>query len=177
MLCLLLFASPTTALRPATTIDPCILYSDSPASVRSFVDEVWSPDRWRRGDPPAKTTSAWRLRQHCLPPGWQRALRKRWRELQAAFFDRRRAELLTRQLEPYVCGDRRYALPCAVTECESGYYFGHTSGAYGLLQSTWEYWGGLAFAGYPGAASPREQAIVATRVWEAVGPSGWECPL
>lgn len=61
--------------------------------------------------------------------------------------------------------------------CESGYYFGHTSGAYGLLQSTWVYWGGLRFAPFPGAGTPREQAIIATRVLEAVGFSAWECPL
>lgn len=84
-----MFSSTSTALRPSTTIDPCILYKDSPSSVKQFIGEVWSPDRWRRGDPPAKTIRAWRAKQRCLPPGWQRVLRKRWRELQRAFFAKR----------------------------------------------------------------------------------------
>lgn len=104
-------------------------------------------------------------------------MKRSWRKAKRAFYEHRKAMLETLRWEPYVCGDRRYALPCAVTECESGFYFGHHSGAYGLLDSTWVYWGGLKFAPYPGAASPREQAIIARTVWEAVGPEGWECPL
>lgn len=110
-------------------------------------------------------------------PGHRKAIDHRWAKDHRVFAHHRKAMLATIRWEPYVCGGRRYALPCAVTQCESGYYFGHHSGAYGLLDSTWDYWGGGRFAPYPGAATPREQAIVARTVWEAVGPSGWECPL
>lgn len=89
MLYLLLFASPTTALRPATTINPCILYAASPSHLKQFAEEVWVPNRWRRGDPPAKTIKAWRLKLHCLPPGWQKKLKQRWRELQGIYFHKR----------------------------------------------------------------------------------------
>jgi hypothetical protein len=104
-------------------------------------------------------------------------MQRDWRKRKAAFFRWRTHMLETLRWEPHVCGNRRYALPCAVTECESGYDFGHHSGAYGLLDSTWNWWGGQRFAPYPGAATPRQQAIIARTVWESVGPSGWECPL
>lgn len=183
MLYLLLFSSTSTALRPVTTtIDPCILYSDSPASVRSFIGQVWDESRWRRGDPPPTTIRAWRLHLHCLPPGSQRALRRRWRELQAEFFNRRRAELWRERVTPYwgctsIGGCGWWALPVAVIDCESGGYYGHHSGAYGFLDSTWIARGGLQYAPFPGAASERDQDLMAHQLWLDVGPSGWECPL
>ena len=173
MLYLLLFASPTTALRPSTTIDPCILYSDSPASVRSFVEEVWSPDRWRRGDPPAKTIRAWRHKQHCLPPGWQRALKKRWRELQAAFFDRRRAELRRRRVTPFCSNGTCYALPVPLVICESGGNYSFTYGAYSILDAAWRAWGGKT--AHAGEASKREQDLIAHYGYSRYGESPWEC--
>jgi len=179
----LLFASPTTALRPATTINPCILYSDSPKHLAQFAEDVWSPDRWRRGDPPAKMIQAWRAKQHCLPPGWQRVLRKRWRELQAAFFDRRRAELWRQRVTPFfgctklgICG--WWAIPATYVSCESGgdYYpdagliYG---GAYGLIPPTWAAYGGAAFAPTAYEASPREQDLTAHKVWLDVEDAAW----
>lgn len=179
---LLLFSSTSTALRPATTIDPCILYSDSPVSVKQFIGAVWDEDRWRRGDPPAKTIAAWRLKLHCLPPSWQKKLKQRWRELRAEFFHRRRAELWRERITPYygctsIGGCGWWALPVAVTDCESGGYYGHHSGAYGFLDSTWSARGGSQYGPYPGAASESAQDLMAHQLWVDVGPSGWECPL
>ena len=147
------------------------------AAFKAFSKAVWRLGVWERGKPPAKVIAALRRRLGCAPGHHRVAMKERWRADKAAYFEHRARKLATMRWEPYICGDRRYALPCDVTECESGFYFGHTSGAYGLLQSTWEYWGGLRFAPYPGGATPRQQAIIARTVWEAVGPGGWECPL
>lgn len=150
--------------------------------MKQFVGHVWSVDRWRRGDPPAKTIRAWRLKQACLPPGWQRALKKRWRELQAAFFDRRRDELWRQRVTPFygctsIGGCGWWPLPVGIIDCESGGYYGHHSGAIGFLDSTWLARGGGRYAPYPGAASKREQDLMAHQLWVEVGPSAWECPL
>ena len=148
------------------------------AQVKPFARAVWNPDKWERGKPPENVLAAHRRHLRCAAgPGHRKAIKRFWRAEKREFGEHRRNMLERERYEPYVCGGRRFALPCAITECESGYYFGHHSGAYGLLDSTWVYWGGLEFAPYPGAATPRQQAIIATRVWEAVGPSGWECPL
>lgn len=185
MLYLLSFSSTSTALRPATTIDPCVLYSDPPASVRSFIDKVWDESRWRRGDPPAKTVNAWRLHLHCLPPSWQKKLKQRWRELQGEFFDRRGAELRRRRVTPeWGCtslgGCKFWALPAYIVDCESGGDYtpdaGLTfGGAYGILVSTWQQFGGLRWASQANYAPPYAQDIVARRVWLAVGSSAWAC--
>lgn len=146
--------------------------------VRAFETKVWRLVLWERGKPPERVREAHREHVLCAAgPGHRKAIRRSWRSAKKEFREHRKGKLETHRWEPYVCGGRHYALPCAVTECESGFYFGHHSGAYGILDSTWAYWGGGRFAPYPGAATPRQQAIVARRVWEAVGPSGWECPL
>jgi hypothetical protein len=58
--------------------------------------------------------------------------------------------------------------------CESGanYYVGY-AGAYGLTAPAWNGYGGLEFAATAGEASPREQDIVAHRLWKAAGDSAW----
>lgn len=174
----LLLASSSTALHPTTiALDPCLGHDTTAKQAAPFIERVWRLIRWEREKPKPSTVRAYRDRLKCAGPENRKALKHRWREAKRAFYAHRQAVLETIRWEPYICGSRRYALPCDVTECESGYYFGHHSGAYGLLDSTWFYWGGGRFAPYPGAATPREQAIIATRVYEAVGPSGWECPL
>jgi hypothetical protein len=173
VLYLLLFASPTTALRPATTINPCILYSDSAKHLKQFAEDVWSPDRWRRGDPPAKTIDAWRLKLHCAPPNWQKRLKQRWRELQGEYFDRRRAELWRRRVTPFCSSGTCYALPVPLVICESGGNYGFTYGAYSILDPAWSAWGGET--AHAGEASKREQDFVAHRGYSRYGESPWEC--
>lgn len=143
-----------------------------------FSIKVWRLIYWERedGEPKPSTVKAQRHKLKCAAgPGHQEAMKKRWRKDKKAFYQHRAEVLLTISLEPYVCGDRRYALPCGITECESGFYFGHHSGAYGILDSTWNYYGGQAYGPYPGAASPRGQAIIARRVWNDYGEGAWEC--
>lgn len=77
-------------------------------------------------------------------------------------------------------GCKYWSLPSYIVDCESGgdYTpgFGLSfGGAYGLLVSTWQQFGGLRWASQANYAPPRAQDIVAARVWAAVGPSGWEC--
>lgn len=178
MVLALLLASPSTALRPNTTISPCAGHWTTAKAFEEFAEQTWRLPRWLRPRPRPLVIRAYQSKLQCAAgPGHRKAMKHQWREAKRAFYEHRRRKLATERWEPYVCGGRRFALPCAVTECESGYYFGHHSGAYGLLDSTWSYWGGGRFAPYPGAATPRQQAIVARRVWESVGPSGWECPL
>jgi hypothetical protein len=142
---------------------------------RPFSAAVWDRDLWERGQPPARTIRAQRNRLGCAPPAHRQAMKRTWRAGKRAYFEFRAAMLFRQRYTPYACGSGWYALPCAVTECESGFYFGHHSGAYGLLDSTWVAWNGGRFAPYPGAATPAQQAIIATEVWNDVGPSGWSC--
>ena len=176
----LLIASSSTALRPntITPFDPCLGHETSASAFQEFSEQTWRLPAWERGKPPTRVIQAQRQKLRCAKgPGHLEAMKHRWRTDERIYYEHRHDMHERERYEPYVCGDRHYALPCAITECESGYYFGHHSGAYGLLDSTWSYWDGGRFAPYPGAATPREQAIVTRRVWEAVGPSGWECPL
>ncbi len=174
MLYLLLLPSPTTALRPATTIDPCILYSDSPASVRSFIDKVWDEGRWRRGDPPAKTIAAWRRKIHCLPPSWQKALTKRWRYLQSTYFKYRQVELDRRRYFAAITPPGPAVL-AAIRECESGgdYSTNTGNGFYGGFQFTLSTWASVGGSGLPSEASPREQDERAARLYRELGPGPW----
>lgn len=79
-------------------------------------------------------------------------------------------------------GGTRWAIPYYIASCESGgggmpdYHVGF-AGAYGVLTSTWQQWGGPALSGSStaGAAKPIYQDIIAHQVWVDVGPSGWEC--
>lgn len=174
MLYLLLFSSTSTALRPATTINPCILYSDPPSHLKQFAEEVWAPDRWRRGDPPAKTIRSWRLHLHCLPPGSQRALRMRWRGLQASFFDRRRAERATAAYFAAITPPGPAVL-AAIRECESGgeYSINTGNGFYGAYQFTASTWLSVGGSGLASEASPREQDERAARLYRELGPGPW----
>jgi hypothetical protein len=75
-------------------------------------------------------------------------------------------------------GCKWWALPSYIVACESGGdYFVGFAGAYGVLEATWQQWGGPALVGTyaAGDAPPWAQDVIAHRVWVDVGPSGWEC--
>jgi len=170
----LLSSSPSTALRPSTTINPCILYSDSPASVKQFIGQVWDESRWRRGDPPARTIAAWRLKLHCLPPGWQKKLKQRWRDLQGEFFDHRKAKRAAAAYRAATTPPGAAVL-AAIRECESGgdYSINTGNGFYGAYQFTLSTWRSVGGAGYPHEAPPHEQDERAARLYREAGPSPW----
>jgi hypothetical protein len=172
--CALLASSQATATRPNTTINPCTLYSDSPKHLKQFAEEVWAPDRWRRGDPPAKTIAAWRAMAACLPPGQQRALRKYWRELQAAYFDHRKAKRAAAAYLAAISPPGPDVL-AAIRECESGgdYSTNTGNGFYGAFQFTLSTWASVGGSGLPNEASPREQDERAARLYRELGSGPW----
>jgi len=71
-----------------------------------------------------------------------------------------------------------WAIPEAIVMCESGGNFNAVNqssgagGAYQILPSTWESYGG---EGKPNDASPQEQHDIAQQIWEDSGPSAWVC--
>jgi peptidoglycan hydrolase CwlO-like protein len=71
-----------------------------------------------------------------------------------------------------------WAIPQAIVMCESGGSFGALNpssgagGAYQILPSTWETYGG---EGKPQEASPQEQHEIASQIWEDSGSSAWVC--
>lgn len=71
-----------------------------------------------------------------------------------------------------------WAIPEAIVMCESGGNFSALNpssgagGAYQILPSTWELYGGK---GLPHQASPEEQHRIAAMIWADSGPSAWVC--
>ncbi|HKH14330.1 MAG TPA: transglycosylase family protein [Solirubrobacterales bacterium] len=71
-----------------------------------------------------------------------------------------------------------WAIPEAIVMCESGGNFNAVNpssgagGAYQILPSTWELYGG---SGAPQDASPSEQSQIASQIWAASGSSAWVC--
>ena len=71
-----------------------------------------------------------------------------------------------------------WAIPAAIVMCESGGDFtavnpsSGAGGAYQILPSTWELYGGH---GLPQDASPAEQSRIAAMIWADSGASAWEC--
>jgi peptidoglycan hydrolase CwlO-like protein len=71
-----------------------------------------------------------------------------------------------------------WAIPYAIVMCESGGNFtavnpsSGAGGAYQILPSTWELYGGH---GLPQDASPAEQSRIAAMIWADSGASAWEC--
>jgi len=71
-----------------------------------------------------------------------------------------------------------WAIPQAIVMCESGGNFGAVNpssgagGAYQILPSTWESYGG---EGSPQNASPGEQHDIAAQIWADSGGSAWVC--
>ena len=71
-----------------------------------------------------------------------------------------------------------YVIPEAIVMCESGGNYGAVNpssgagGAYQILPSTWELYGG---EGKPQDASPGEQDEIASQIWADSGGSAWVC--
>jgi septal ring factor EnvC (AmiA/AmiB activator) len=71
-----------------------------------------------------------------------------------------------------------YAIPEAIVMCESGGNFeavnpsSGAGGAYQILPSTWDLYGG---EGNPEDASPAEQTDIAAQIWADSGAGAWEC--
>jgi septal ring factor EnvC (AmiA/AmiB activator) len=71
-----------------------------------------------------------------------------------------------------------WAIPEAIVMCESGGSFNAVNpssgagGAYQILPSTWELYGG---SGAPQEASPGEQSDIAAQIWADSGSSAWVC--
>lgn len=71
-----------------------------------------------------------------------------------------------------------WAIPQAIVMCESGGNFDAVNpssgagGAYQILPSTWDAYGGH---GKPSEASPQEQNEIASQIWQDSGPSAWVC--
>jgi septal ring factor EnvC (AmiA/AmiB activator) len=71
-----------------------------------------------------------------------------------------------------------WAIPEAIVICESGGNFravnpsSGAGGAYQILPSTWELYGGQ---GLPQDASPAEQSRIAAQIWADSGGSAWVC--
>jgi flagellar biosynthesis chaperone FliJ len=71
-----------------------------------------------------------------------------------------------------------WAIPESIVQCESGGDFqavnpsSGAGGAYQILPSTWELYGG---EGPPQNASPEEQSQIAAQIWADSGAAAWEC--
>jgi septal ring factor EnvC (AmiA/AmiB activator) len=71
-----------------------------------------------------------------------------------------------------------YSIPTYIVMCESGGDYGAVNpssgagGAYQILPSTWELYGG---EGLPQNASKAEQDRIAAEIWADSGPSAWVC--
>ncbi|MFM8519395.1 MAG: transglycosylase family protein [Solirubrobacterales bacterium] len=71
-----------------------------------------------------------------------------------------------------------YAIPTYIVMCESGGNYSALNpssgagGAYQIIPSTWEAYGG---EGLPHQASKAEQDRIAALIWESAGPGAWVC--
>ena len=71
-----------------------------------------------------------------------------------------------------------YTIPSSVVQCESGGDYSAVNpstgagGAYQILPSTWQAYGGQ---GLPQDASPAEQGRIASEIYSSQGPSAWTC--
>jgi peptidoglycan hydrolase-like protein with peptidoglycan-binding domain len=72
------------------------------------------------------------------------------------------------------------AIPSSVVQCESGGNPNAVSpysggGLYGILDSSWQAFGGTAYAPHPYDASPSQQGAIAQKILASQGPSAWQC--
>jgi peptidoglycan hydrolase-like protein with peptidoglycan-binding domain len=71
-----------------------------------------------------------------------------------------------------------YSIPSGIVQCESGGSYSAVNpqtgagGAYQILPSTWQAYGGQ---GLPQDASPAEQDRIASEIYASQGPSAWAC--
>jgi hypothetical protein len=175
--------SSASALTANTSIDQCRGSSfTTTEQFRQFSAKVWNPKAWERAKPPAPALRAQRLAVAC---GEGKAIKRIWRSDRTRFFEHRQKMLFRQRVTPhYGCttlgGCKYWALPAYIVDCESGGDYtpgrGLTyGGAYGLLPSTWQQYGGSRWAGQANLAPARAQDIVASRVWDSVGAGAWSC--
>jgi septal ring factor EnvC (AmiA/AmiB activator) len=94
----------------------------------------------------------------------------------AAEAERISAEEATSEVERWLGGP--YAIPAFIVMCESGGNYGAVNpssgagGAYQILPSTWQLYGGQ---GEPQNAPKAEQDRIAGEIWADSGPSAWVC--
>lgn len=94
----------------------------------------------------------------------------------AAQAERISAEEAEGEVERWLGGP--YAIPAYIVMCESGGNYGAVNpssgagGAYQILPSTWELYGGQ---GEPQNAPKAEQDRIAAEIWSDSGPSAWVC--
>lgn len=94
----------------------------------------------------------------------------------AARAERISAEEAEGEVERWLGGP--YAIPAYIVMCESGGNYGAINpssgagGAYQILPSTWELYGGQ---GEPQNAPKSEQDRIAAEIWADSGPSAWVC--
>lgn len=99
--------------------------------------------------------------------GWQKQIEKQQR------VSARQAE---EAVEQHLGGP--YSIPTYIVMCESGGNYSALNpssgagGAYQIIPSTWEYYGGK---GLPHLASKAEQDRIAALIWENDGPGAWVC--
>jgi peptidoglycan hydrolase-like protein with peptidoglycan-binding domain len=78
----------------------------------------------------------------------------------------------------YVASSRGYTSPAGIVQCESGGNYSAVNpssgagGAYQILPSTWQAYGGQ---GLPQDAPPAEQDRIAAAIYAAQGASAWSC--
>jgi hypothetical protein len=175
----LVFASPTVARRPIANHDPCHGQRITTSAAAQFTAQVWRLPSWERAKPKRKTIAAWHHKLACAAgPGHRRAMKERWRRDRRAFYRHRAAEREREALTPYCEGGRCYAIPVYIVECESGGDYGALNassgagGAYQVLPSTWEAYGGQ---GAPQDASRLEQDRIAGEIWADSERSAWAC--
>jgi hypothetical protein len=179
----LLFASPSTALRPTLTHNPCPRHV-MPSVFEEFAESVWRLPSWQRGAPKAKTIAAAHHQIYCARgTGRRGTLKQRWREARREFYRHRHDVRELIALAPYSFGEPtlgRVAIPPYVVRCETQGYYGasrwravnRSSGArgpYQLLPST--YYGVCSSCDW----SHVDQDRVAREVWDRSGGSEWAC--
>lgn len=167
----------TTHAETKVAVGPCAGHKITAGQFRAFSAAVWSPSRWERGAPPHKTIAAERHKLRCAAgPGHRKAMKATWRRDRSAFYQRRSSERELIALTPYDCGSAgRFAIPCSVVACESGYDWGAVNeesgafSAYQFLPSTYE----EVCRACDG--SKRDLHYAAGVVWARSGGSEWVC--
>jgi hypothetical protein len=174
LLCLLL-ASSTSALRPNTTISPCVGHVVSQKQFQKFAEKTWRLPAWERGKPPLRVIQAERLAIQCAAgTGYRGALIKTWRDSQLAFYEHRAAKLAARRYIDAITPPGPTVL-AAIRECESGgdYSINTGNSFYGAFQFSQSTWASVGGSGLPSEAPAREQDERAARLYREQGSSPW----
>ncbi len=174
MVLALLYASPSTALRPNTTLNPCVGHETTAQAFQEFAEKTWRLPRWERPRPRPLVIRAYHLKLQCAAgQGHREAIKHRWATAKHAFYKHRRVQLWRIRVTPYLGGGGWWALPYSIVVCESGGNYHFTYGAYSILDPAWHAWGGKTT--HAGEASKREQDRVAHYGWSHYGEGPWEC--